>query len=224
MEEQKPVVTTATVVTPPPSALAADASVSELVTLLRDQAIAASRREEEAARREEKFTAMLEGMQRLGAVGIPRSTTSAAASTRSADAAAGESARAGGESAGGGRPPMESVGPGPRLKEGVSLQEFSTWETRFRAHAKRARWDKMSVEDQTASVLGLLDDYWTRTLQHGLDIPIPNTYSEIVTAFQKLLRRQRSVVLDRRDFFRRQQEEGESFDDYLIALKTRSVL
>ena len=78
----------------------------------------------------------------------------------------------------------------------------------------------MSVEDQTASVLGLLDDYWTRTLQHGLDIPIPNTYSEIVTAFQEYLRRQCSVVLDRRDFFRRQQEEGESFDDYLIALKT----
>ena len=91
-------------------------------------------------------------------------------------------------------------------------------------HTKRTRWDKMSVADQTAFVLGLLDNYWTRTLQHGLDIPLPNTYSEIVTTFQKHLSRQRSVVLDCRDFFRRQQEEGESFGDYLIALDSRSVL
>ena len=193
----------------------ADISVPELLTLLRDQAIAATRREEDSARREERLTAMLDAIHTRAAVGAAGSTTLAGAAV----AAAGSTTSAGQSAAGARRPPPDAIGQGPRLHEGVSLQEFGTWETRLRAHARRARWDMLSTEDQTASILALLDDYWTRTLQHGLDIPTPNTYSNIVTAFQQHLRRQRSVVLDRRDFFRRQQEAGESFDDYLITLK-----
>ncbi|KAF0304806.1 hypothetical protein FJT64_023455 [Amphibalanus amphitrite] len=184
-------------------------SVTELLTLLRDQAIAANRREEESARREERLTALLDGAMRS-----------------SADARAGSMTAAGvgsgpiaGSPADGRRPPVESVGPGPRLHEGISLQEFGTWETRVRAHARRARWDSLPIEEQTAALLALLDDNWTRTLQHGLDIATPNTCENLVAAFRKHLRGQRSVVLDRREFFMRQQEPGETFDDYLVALK-----
>ena len=187
----------------------AAASVTDLITLLRDQAIAANRREEESARREERLVALIDGMR---SIADPRPPGSMAA----AGAASGMVA---GQSADGRRPPVETVGPGPRLHEGISLQEFGTWEARVCAHARRARWDSLAVEDQTAPILALLDDYWTRTLQHGLDIPTPNTYRSIITAFKKHLRGQRSVVLDRREFFMRTQEAGEGFDDYLIALK-----
>ena len=186
-------------------------SVPDLLTLLRDQAVAASQREEQAARREERLTAMLEEMRSLRPMGPAGSTASAGATLN--EQVTGQRPSAGS------RPPHETVGPGPQLHEGISLQEFGTWETRLRAHARRAKWDLLSIEDQTAAVLALLDDYWTRTFQHGLDIELPNTYSNVIAAFQQHLRRQRSVVLDRRDFFRRQQEAGESFDDYLIALR-----
>ena len=184
-------------------------SVTELLTLLKEQAIAANRREEASARREERLAALLDDMR-------TNTDARAAGSTTAAGAGAGRIAV---PPADGRRPPVESVGPGPRLHEGVSLQEFGTWETRVRAHASRARWDRLPIEEQTAALLALLDDYWTRTLQHGLDIVTPNTCENLVAAFKKHLRGQRSVVLDRREFFMRQQEPGETFDDYLVVLK-----
>ncbi|KAF0313903.1 hypothetical protein FJT64_015580 [Amphibalanus amphitrite] len=174
-------------------------SVTELLTLLRDQAIAATRREEESARREERLTALLDGAMRS-------SEDARAGSMTAAGVGSGPIA---GPPADGRRPPVESVGPGPRLHEGISLQEFGTWETRVRAHARRARWDSLPIEEQTAALLALLDDYWTRTLQHGLDVATPNTCENLVAAFRKHLRGQRSVVLDRREFFMRQQEPGD---------------
>ena len=194
----------------PSTATSPVVSVSELLKIIQDQAFAANMREEAAVRREERLASMLSDMHALAAERVTGSTTPDAAVTLNSAAR---------QSADSARPPLVSVGPGPSLQEGISLQEFGTWETRLRAHAQRARWDQLSVEDQTASVLALLDDYWTRALQHGLEIALPNTYGNIVAAFQKHLRRQRSIVLDRREFFTRQQEAGESFDDYLIALK-----
>ena len=67
---------------------------------------------------------------------------------------------------------------------------------------------------------GLVDDDWCRIIQHS--ICAANTVTELpalLDAMQKYLRDQRSVLLDRREFFSRRQAVGESFDEFLISLK-----
>ena len=86
-------------------------SVTELLTLLRDQAIAANRREEESARREERLTALLDGAMRSSADARAGSMTAAGVGT----------GPIAGPPADGRRPPVESVGPGPRLSACRSL-------------------------------------------------------------------------------------------------------
>ena len=110
--------------------------------------------------------------------------------------------------------------PAPRLLEGASLREFADWRTKFNGYALlTGLWD-LSQETQTAALISLLDDQWTRTLRHSLDINIDtSSTAAILDAMERHLRQQRNIILDRRDYYRRQQEEGEPFDEYLVALR-----
>ena len=113
-----------------------------------------------------------------------------------------------------------SATPAPRLAEGASMREFATWKQKFHGYALLTGLRELTTETQTAALIALLDDHWTRTLQHGLDVDINTTdVDTIIDAMERHLRGQRNTILDRRDFYRRQQEDGERFDDYLIAVR-----
>ena len=73
-----------------------------------------------------------------------------------------------------------------------------------------------------------MDDEWLRIVNFSLNIDIDNvttTTDDIVEAmkkhqeWRKHIRKQRNVILDRREFYTRSQERGESFNDFLIAVK-----
>ena len=108
--------------------------------------------------------------------------------------------------------------PAPRLHEGASLREFTSWRDKFKGYELLTGIGSLPRETQTAALIALLDDQWKRTLRHGLDIDIDISDIEtILSSMQRHPRRQRNVIIDRCEFYRRQQEDGEPFDDFLVA-------
>ena len=73
--------------------------------------------------------------------------------------------------------------------------------------------------EQRAALLALMDDDWARVVRFGLPLTMGATIDEILTSMQQYLRRQRNVIIDRRDFNTRTQQPGETFDEFLCALK-----
>ena len=65
----------------------------------------------------------------------------------------------------------------------------------------------------------LLDDEWLRILQFVLQTKLDDnstSIDEVINEMQTYLRSQRNVVLDRKEFYSRNQQNGESFDDYYM--------
>ena len=116
--------------------------------------------------------------------------------------------------------PSAMATPAPRLHEGASLREFTSWRDKFKGYALLTGMSSLPRETQTAALIALLDDQWTRTLRHGLDTDVDTSDIEtILDSMERHLRRQRNVIIDRCEFYRRQQEDGEPFDDFLVALR-----
>ena len=112
--------------------------------------------------------------------------------------------------------------PAPRLNGNCSLREFSSWKTKWADYCLLNSIDKLEPGEQKAVFRALLDDEWLRILQFVLQIKLgdeSSTTDEIITAMQEYLRSQRNIVLDRKDFYLRNQQHGESFDDYYMTLQ-----
>ncbi|XP_043240331.1 uncharacterized protein K02A2.6-like [Amphibalanus amphitrite] len=73
--------------------------------------------------------------------------------------------------------------------------------------------------DERAALLSLLDEDWHRVLRYGLSVTDDSPLSEVVDAMESHLRKQRSVLVDRRAFYARVQEEGENFEEFLCGAK-----
>ena len=112
-----------------------------------------------------------------------------------------------------------SATPAPHLSSSASLKEFESWRQKFSGYALLTGVSRRPPEEQRAALLALLDDDWTRVVRYGLPVAQDAGVDTIITAMQGHLRRQRNVIIDRRDFFTRVQEPGETVDDFLCGLK-----
>ena len=112
-----------------------------------------------------------------------------------------------------------SAAPPPRLTSGASLREFAVWKERLEDYNMLTGVKHLSPPEQRASLSALLDDEWHRIVKYGLGLSDTATTKDVTTAMETHLRDQRNVILDRREFYTRNQELDESFDEYLIALK-----
>ena len=118
--------------------------------------------------------------------------------------------------------------PAPRLSGAANLREFATWKEKFEGYSKLTGIDKLPDDEQKAVFLTLLDDEWVRIVKFGLTDDTSSgdgendTITKLILNLEKHIRRQRNVILDRRDFYLRRQEQGERFDDFFMSLKETS--
>ena len=109
-----------------------------------------------------------------------------------------------------------NASPAPRLHSNCSLREFSNWKTKFLDYSLLNNVHKLETKEQKAVFRALLDDEWLRILQFVLQTKLDDnstSIDEVITEMQTYLRSQRNVVLDRKEFYSRNQQNGESFDD-----------
>ena len=112
--------------------------------------------------------------------------------------------------------------PAPMLLHNASLREFTTWRQKFNDYMLLTGIDKASVDRQKAVLRSLLDDEWFRIAKFALNIKMEDaniTVEQIINQMLEHLRSQRNIVLDRKEFYSRDQQPGEKFDDYYVALQ-----
>ena len=79
--------------------------------------------------------------------------------------------------------------------------------------------NQLKKKKQRASLYTLVDSEWHPIIKFGLNIADATNLADTIEAMEKHLRSQRNVILNTRDFYRRNQQSDETFDEYLIALK-----
>ena len=167
---------------------------------------------EMASRRDERLAAMLE--RALTQERTPPTAPTGGASSSSADSSASSGAAAGAP----GRLPPGAI-TAPHLSSSASLKEFGAWRQKFQDYQLLAHLDSLPANEQKAALMSLLDDEWSRTLRYSIRLEPDGKIKDILDAMETYLRGQRSIVLDRREFYSRVQEPGESFDDFVCAIK-----
>ena len=118
--------------------------------------------------------------------------------------------------------PSAALASAPRLVSGASLREFAIWKEKYKGHCKLTRMNQLSSDEQKAALIALLDDDLVRLVKYSLGININDNAvktDDIVKQIGDHLRKQRNVILDRREFFQRVQQTGEPFNDFLMAIK-----
>eukprot|EP00117_Sycon_ciliatum_P026792 scpid93452/ scgid4530/ len=109
--------------------------------------------------------------------------------------------------------------PPPELDSGISLHDFSGWRARWDDYATLIRLDRLSTREQLAHLRTCLTSNMRATLEHAIDIGSCAPVTDVLDVMHGFLRSQRNVALDRTAFAERRQEAGESFDDFVVALK-----
>ena len=67
----------------------------------------------------------------------------------------------------------------------------------------------MSVPEQRAALLALLDNEWMRVVRYSLDVDDATAVDAVLDRMESYLRSQRSVILNRKDFYTRPQADGD---------------
>ena len=112
--------------------------------------------------------------------------------------------------------------PAPMLNSSATLREFATWTQKYKDYSLLTGIHKAPNNQQKAVLRSLLDDEWFRVAKFALGIEMDKeetTVDTIIDKMQAHLRSQRNIVLDRKEFYSRNQQTGERFDDYFIALQ-----
>ena len=181
-----------------------------LTKLLAQQLELAQEAQRQSQQREERMVAVMERIWAGPAAGAGAAAAAATAAATPADTSAAVSL-----------PPRlpASATPAPQLSSSASLKEFGSWRQKFHGYSLLTGVNRLAQPEQKAALLALLDDDWTRVVRYGLPIPEDADMNTIIMAMQTHLRRQRNIIIDRRDFYMRVQEAGETVDDFLCGLK-----
>ena len=103
----------------------------------------------------------------------------------------------------------------------ITLRDLSAWRRSWDDFAELEQLDRLPVSQQRAMLRTNLTVEMRAVLQLaiGIDTDDASSVSEIVDAIQGYVRSKRNVTLDRVALEERRQEEGETFDEYYIALR-----
>ncbi|KAF0303685.1 Protein/nucleic acid deglycase DJ-1 [Amphibalanus amphitrite] len=99
------------------------------------------------------------------------------------------------------------------------LREFTVWTEKVKGYFLLTGAGELHVKGQRAALLSLLDEDWHRVIRFGLDLTEDATPDTVMNAMEGHLRKQRNVLVDRREFYGRVQEPGERFDEFLYEIK-----
>lgn len=103
----------------------------------------------------------------------------------------------------------------------VNLMDFRAWQKRFRGYCNVQKiFTEVNLEGRHTILEAALDPEWTKIWDSGqLGIKEKDDVEDILEKLYDYLREDRSPLLDRKDFFERQQLSGEDVGTYLAALK-----
>ena len=111
--------------------------------------------------------------------------------------------------------------PPPYLGKDVSLDEFETWLSTWRDYYSVTKLDKEANSTQRANLKSYLTQEMRGIVEYVLGIGEDTTKSceEILKDIRAHIRSNRNIQIDKVSFERRSQQQGESFDDYVVTIR-----
>ena len=179
---------------------------------MEDQLVAAEAERKEAVKREEKMQQLLETALNRPATETEEKIQQLLEATLNKQADPTQQAS---------KIPSNAT-PAPVLVQNASLREFATWKQKLYDYMLLTGIDKANNERKKAVLRSLLDDEWFRIAKFAIDVQMDDENATVETVIEKMqeyLRSQRNVVIDRKEFYCRNQQEDEKFDDYYVALQ-----
>ena len=108
----------------------------------------------------------------------------------------------------------------PILLSSSTLADFSSWEESWEDYSVCQHLHLHDRATRVSAVRQAFDKDIRRYLREGVIVVPPSPdVPEIIAEIKKYYRRQRNPLLDRLDFYNRRQQQGESFDSFMAALK-----
>ena len=111
--------------------------------------------------------------------------------------------------------------PPPLLDKNVTLDCFEIWSSTWEDYYTVTKLEKESRDTQRANLKSYLTQDMRGIVEHVLGIDAKSTKScnEILKDIKAHIRSSRNIQIDKVAFEKRSQKQGESFDDYLVAIK-----
>ena len=112
----------------------------------------------------------------------------------------------------------------PKLISSANLNDFARWMQRWLDFCACQHLDRQSGETRLAALRSCLDDDLLRYIEQGVikfDVPMGEVLGDthFIAGLKAYIRSQQNPLLDRIKFFKRYQQTGESFDEFLTSLK-----
>ncbi|KAG7173746.1 hypothetical protein Hamer_G018891 [Homarus americanus] len=180
--------------------------LEQLTALMMQQAEMVKQAQENSQRREERLSQILEHVVSQQEPSNHNTTTTSGAAATSSVAS---------------RQTKFPFGAAPALHLSFlsSLRKFDAWRHKFKGYMTLTKISSLSPAEQRAELVSVLNDEWTRILRYRIGVADDTELEPVLDAIKAYLRGERNVIVDRRDSYSRVQEPGETFDDFLCAVK-----
>ncbi len=106
----------------------------------------------------------------------------------------------------------------PKLDADTSVPKFKAWRASWEDYAKLCNVDAMKLDRQQSLLRSLLSLEMRKVLEKVIRVTDKDCPADILQKIETHLRKKRNVVVDSRDLEDRKQREGETFQEYLIAV------
>ena len=112
-----------------------------------------------------------------------------------------------------------------QLKGDANLNQFMEWRLMFDDYRKLAGLDKLPLDVQLANLRLCLDKEMREKVRISMDIPDDTTLTvdEILEAMKKFFRAQYNIILDKVNFQRTIQKDGQTFEDFYVEVQKNAA-
>ncbi len=107
----------------------------------------------------------------------------------------------------------------PMLNTSITLAKFRSWRDSWNDYSRVYQITELPLEDQQALLRGTFSLEMRDVLKHILDADNRDTPDEILDKVEANIRKKHNILTDLVEFDLRKQQPGESFEDYLVAIK-----
>ena len=111
--------------------------------------------------------------------------------------------------------------PPPPMEKDITLDELETWSSTWDDYYQVTKLEKEVPTIQRANLKSHLSQEMRAVVEHVLEIGQNSTMTcaEIIQEIKAYIRSNRNIQIDKVSFEKRTQKQGESFNDYLVAIR-----
>jgi len=112
-----------------------------------------------------------------------------------------------------------------KVPDNVTFKKFKRWLSTWNNYATLTKLDKRKRDKQVTVFRSYLSDDFNTRLTYAIGVPEDSELElkDIIEKIRTYLKNQTNVVIGRKELIERKQQEGETFDDFLVDLLEKAA-